>query len=85
MLSCTVPLNSTVSWSTTATCSRSQASEHSRASRPSIVTRPSVGSKKRATSAPSVDFPTPDGPISASRSPGRTRSETPLSTGRSAP
>ena len=57
MFSCTVPLNSTVSCSTTATCSRSHSSEQSRASRPSISTRPAVGSKKRATSAPSVDLP----------------------------
>ena len=71
MFSRTLPVKRTVSWSTIATCARSHSSAQSRASRPSISTRPATGSWKRAMSAPSVDLPAPEGPTTATHSPGR--------------
>ena len=50
-----------------------------RTSMPSTRTRPCCGSKKRSSSENKVDLPAPEGPTTASVSPGLTRSEKPLS------
>lgn len=48
-------------------------------SRPSTATSPDVGRSSPATMFSSVDFPLPEGPITATASPRRTSSVTPSS------
>jgi hypothetical protein len=57
-------------------------SRRSRRSRPSTATRPEPQSMKRAIRSIAVVLPAPEGPTSASVSPGRTSSERPSIAGR---
>ena len=75
--------NSAYPWKTMATGRRSGASRV--ASVPSRWTVPCCGRTRPATTRSSVDFPLPDGPTTASTSPGATCRLTPSSAGAGEP
>ena len=79
-LSATVPTNTWCSWVTRATWRRSSSSVRSVSDTPPTVTLPEVGGLMPASIRPSVDLPDPEGPTTASRSPGTSSRSIPWST-----
>ncbi|CPU67098.1 Uncharacterised protein [Mycobacteroides abscessus] len=80
-LSASVPTNTWCSCVTSATSRRRSSSGRSTSRTPPERTEPAVGGWMPASMRPRVDLPAPDGPTTASRSPGSRSSETPCSTG----
>ena len=76
MFSSTLPENSAGSCGTMPIACRSSASRRARLSTPSSVIRPAVTSQNRGSRFASVVFPAPDGPTSATTSPGAMASDT---------
>jgi hypothetical protein len=76
MLSKIVPEKIAGSWATSAMFARSARGSASAIVTPSNRMRPSWGSKKRSSNWNMVDLPAPEGPTSATASPGLTAKDT---------